>query len=178
MLGHSLPPEPRVQSKPIAIVQGAESAAIQALFRAFADRHAGSARIVGAIEEGEPGRRRSNRLHVLSDGSSVPVFQDLGSGASGCALDPTSVIEVSEAVRAGIAAGCDLVVLSKFGKMEALSGSGLVPAFAAAIEAGVPVLTSVAPKFAAEWESFASPFYIVLPAEETALDAWWRAVRE
>ena len=167
-----------MQANPIAMVQGDERAVIQRLFRAFVGRHAHNARIVGAIEEGEPGRRRSTRLYLLSDGSSLPVFQDLGSGASGCALEPASVIEIGEAVRAGIAAGCDLVVLSKFGKMEALGGSGLVPAFAAAIEAGVPVLTSVAPKFAGEWESFASPLYVSLPAVEAALEAWWSAVRK
>ena len=43
------------------------------------------------------------------------------------------------AVRRDIAAGCDLVVLSKFGKLEA-GGGGLRDAFGAAIEAGVPVL--------------------------------------
>lgn len=164
--------------KPIGMVQGAESAEIQRLFRAFADRHGGTARIAGAIEEGEPGRRRSNHLRSLSDGLSYPVFQDLGAGASGCALDPTSVVLASEAVRAGIEAGCDLVVLSKFGKMEALNGSGLIPAFIAALEAGVPVLTSVAPKFDAEWDAFASPYYVVLPAEDDALEDWWRSVRE
>lgn len=164
--------------KPIAIVQGAESAEIQRLFRAFADRHVATARIAGAIEEGEPGQgRKSNRLRSLTDGLSYPVFQDLGAGASGCSLDPASVVLASEAVRVGIAAGCDLVMLSKFGKMEALNGSGLIPAFVAAIEAGIPVLTSVAPKFAAEWDAFADPYYVALPAKEDAVEDWWQAVR-
>lgn len=163
--------------KPIAMVQGAESPEIQRLFRRFADRHAGL-RIAGAIEEGEPGRRKSNRLRSLTDGLSYPVFQDLGPGASGCALDPAGVVLASEAVRAGIARGCDLVILSKFGKIEAVNGSGLVPAFVAAIDAGVPVLTSAAPRWHDAWEAFASPLFVSLPAEEEAIEQWWRDLRD
>ena len=166
-----------MQFKPIAMVQGADSPEIQRLFSRFVDRHAGL-RIAGAIEEGEPGRRKSNRLRSLTDGLSYPVFQDLGPGASGCALDPGSVVLASEAVRAGIARGCDLVILSKFGKMEAVGGSGLVPAFVTAIEAGVPVLTSVAPKWKNAWEAFASPLFVILPAEEEAVERWWRSRRD
>jgi hypothetical protein len=166
-------------TRPIAIVQGAESAVVQGLFRDFVDRHAADVRIVGALEEGEPGKgRKSNMLRNLADGLSHPVFQDLGSGASGCSLDSTSVVLASEAVRADIARGCDLVVLSKFGKMEAESGSGLIPAFVAAIEAGVPVLTSVSPRFTEAWDRFASPFFVMLPAEVGAIDDWWAAVRQ
>ncbi len=163
--------------KSIAVVQGAESAAIQELFRRFADRHKGL-RVAGALEEGEPGRRRSNCLRSLSDGVSYAVFQDLGAGASGCALDPASVVSAGEAVRAGIARGCDLVILSKFGKMESLGGSGLVPAFVAAMEAGVPILTSAAPKWADAWAAFASPLFVTLPAEEEAIEQWWCALRD
>lgn len=164
--------------RPIAIVRGAESAAIQLLLRGFADRHAGAVRIVGAIEEGEPGRgRKSNRLRNLADGLSHPVFQDLGAGAAGCSLDSTSIVLASERVRVDIAAGCDLVVLSKFGKMEAENGSGLIPAFVAAIEAEAPILTSVSPRFDAAWEAFASPYFMTLAANAEAIEAWWAAIR-
>lgn len=170
-------PHASIPPKPIAVVRGAAGGEIQRLLRAFVDRHA-SARIAGVVEDdGTAGVRRSNRLRSLGDGADYPVFQDLGSGASGCALDGASVVLAGEAVRDGIAAGCDLVVLSKFGKMEAESGSGLVPAFIAALEAGVPVLTSVAPKYAAAWDAFASPLFDMVPAEDVALDRWWNAVR-
>jgi hypothetical protein len=79
-------------------------------------------------------------------------------------------------VRQGIAVGCDLVVLNKFGKIEA-ERSGLAPAFASAIEAGLPVLTSVSPRFAEAWDRFAAPLYVILPPDPDALDAWWRAAR-
>ena len=163
--------------KPIAIVQGGESAMVQGLFRDFVLRNA-DLRIAGAIEEpGERGGgRRDNRLRSLGDGMHYPVFQHLGAGAAGCALDPKAIVTACEAVRRDISAGCDVVVLSKFGKLEAESGSGFVAAFAGAIDADVPILTSVSPRYADAWNAFASPFFMTLPAEGDAIDDWWRAV--
>ena len=50
-------------------------------------------------------------------------------------------------------------------------------AFAAAIEAHVPVLTSVSPAFEAAWAKFAAPLFVTLPADPIKVDAWWQAVR-
>jgi hypothetical protein len=80
------------------------------------------------------------------------------------------------AVRDDIAAGCDLVVLSKFGRLEA-DGGGLRDAFAAALEAGVPVLTSVSPVYTDKWQAFATPLFTVLPPDADRVDAWWRSLR-
>jgi hypothetical protein len=165
--------------KPIAIVAGADGALVQQLLREFAERHRQSLRVVGAVESARPagaGSRRGGTIHNLADGRSYPLFQDLGPGSAGCALDPTSLVLASEAVRADIARGCDVVVLSKFGKAEAMEGSGLMPAFVAAIEAGVPLLTSVAPKHVDAWETFAAPFFATLPAEAGAIEQWWDSV--
>lgn len=166
--------------RPIAIVQGAESAAIQQLLGDFAARHAGRARIVGVLEDACSADGRAcgpGMLRSIADGRAYRLFQDLGAGASSCALDPGGVVEAGEAVRSGIAQGCDLVVLSKFGKLEAENGSGLIPAFAAAIEAGVPVLTSVSPRYAAAWSAFAEPLFLPLPADAEAIEGWWQGVR-
>jgi hypothetical protein len=165
-------------AKPIAIVQGASSTAIQELFRTFAGRV--SARVVGVVEEGcdTPARACGpGRLLSLADGCSYSLFQELGEGSVACALDPQGVVLAGEAVRRDVARGCDLVLLSKFGKLEAENRAGLISAFIAAIEAGVPVLTSVSPKYADAFAAFAAPFFTVLPAEAEAIDAWWAAVR-
>ncbi len=161
--------------KPIAVVQGADSAAIQQLIGQFVAHWQTRARIVGVIEDprNESRSRVQGRLSNLGGDGSFPIFQDLGPGSAGCALDSPSLVEAGEQVRRDIASGCDLVVLSKFGKLEAEKGSGLLPAFIEAIEAGAPILTSVAPKFMAVWDNFASPFYVVLPAELPAIEAWW-----
>jgi hypothetical protein len=50
-------------------------------------------------------------------------------------------------------------------------------AFVEAVEAQVPLLTSVSPAFQGAWERFAAPLFVTLPAEPETIDGWWRAVR-
>jgi hypothetical protein len=167
-------------AKPIAIIQGAASPVIQQLLSEFVDRWSSAARLVGVVEHARsqngsacgPGRLRS-----IADGRIYPLFQDLGPGAAGCSLDPEGAVLACEAVERDIAGGCDLVVLSKFAKMEADNRSGLMSAFIAAVEAGVPILSSVSPKFEKAWLKFAGPLSVSLPAEAAAIDDWWNAVR-
>jgi hypothetical protein len=91
-------------------------------------------------------------------------------------MEPRAVA-AAEAVRCDIAAGPDLVLLSKFGKLEA-AGDGLVCAFEAAIEACVPLLTSVSPALDEAWRKFLGRSFVVLPADLIETDAWLRyAVR-
>jgi hypothetical protein len=61
-----------------------------------------------------------------------------------CQLDEVGAVAAAVAVQRDITAGCDLVLLNKFGKLE-IAGDGLASAFRAAITAGLPVLTSVSP---------------------------------
>ena len=164
-------------TKPIAAISGADGAAIQQLLCAFVQRQPSSVKVAGVIEESVPGARRSSVIRQIADDLAHPVFQNLGAGASGCALDPAGISLASEAVLREVEAGCDLVVVSKFGKLEAVSGAGFVPVFAAAMEAGIPAITSVSPKYADAWARFAGPYFMQLPAEPEAIDAWWTSVR-
>lgn len=165
--------------KPIAIVQGAESAAVQQLLRDFVSRRQASLRIAGVIEEVSDLSGRAcgaGRLLNIVDGSGHMLFQELGKGSDACSLDPTGVVLAGEAARRDILAGCDLAVLSKFGKLEAENGSGLMGAFVAAMEVNAPILTSVSPRFASAWKAFAAPLFVTLPANAGAIDEWWEAI--
>jgi len=71
---------------------------------------------------------------------------------------------------------CDLVVLSKFGKLEAASG-GLIGAFQAAIAASKPILTSISDKHLDAWRAFA-PTAQTLPANSAALQDWWNGAQQ
>jgi glycosyltransferase involved in cell wall biosynthesis len=165
--------------KPIAVVQGASSAVIQQLFDTLVRRWRPTLHIAGVIEEGHEladwKRSDGGRLRSIADGSCYPIFQDLGAGSMACQLEGSGAAAASEAVRRDIAAGCDLVVLSKFGKLE-MGNEGLVPAFVAAMEAGVPILTSISPMFRQAWADFADPLFVVLPAEPEAVEAWLRGL--
>lgn len=162
------------RAKPIGVVQGANSAVIQQMLADFAARWKDRARIVGLVEEPQdtagcaPGYLRS-----LGDDRRYPIFQDLGPGSQACSLDTVSLVDGCERLRGQIAAGCDLVIISKFGKLEAENRSGLLAAFADAIEAGIPILTAVAPKFQQRWSEFASPLDVSIAARAEAIDAWW-----
>lgn len=160
--------------QPIAAVRGATTPQIQALFLEFAAWLGSQAKVAGVVEETPAGGEA--QLRSLPDGQVYRVFQELGSGSGACGLDAGSVVGACEAVRRQIAAGCDLVVLSKFGKLEA-DRTGLAEAFASGLTAGTPILTSVGAKYDAAWARFASPFYVLLPPELAALQAWWRRVQ-
>ena len=140
---------------------------VQVLFRTLAERWQGEARVVGAIAEdhGLPDRACSaGYLRSLADGARYPIFQDLGRGSQTCHLAGDGALVAGAAVAKDIETGCDLVILSK--------------AFAAAIEAGVPVLTSVAASQAAPWRSFAAPLFTPLDADAGEIEAWWRSVKK
>lgn len=163
----------------IAVVTGAPGPVVQGLFAALVEECRGTVRVAGVLAEGHGLEGRScsiGFMRNLADGEAFSVFQDLGPAATACHVDGAGAVAAGEAVRRTIAAGCDLVVLNKFGKLEA-GGQGLRDAFCAAIEAGVPVLTSVSPKFEREWRDFAAPFFVTLPADAAAIRAWWAGVR-
>ena len=163
--------------QPIAAIQGGSSEAIQALLSEFAEAAAARrVRVAGVVERQGLGSK-DPELCALSDNRRFQIFQDLGPNSTACSLDSAGIVTACEAVLGDVAAGCDLLVLSKFGKLEA-ERSGLAAAFAAGVEAQVPILTSVAPKFDAEWQAFASPLFEILPPQMTALEDWWRRQTE
>src|SRR5262245_54539315 len=106
----------------IAVVQGAPSGVVQELLTAFVARRQSRIRIAGVLAEGHglPDRACSaGYLRTIGRrGELYSMFQDLGSGSTACHLEVVGVLAAAERVREDISAGCDLVVLSKFGKLE------------------------------------------------------------
>ena len=163
----------------IGVVHGAPGSVVQRLFAQVVAELQGSARLAGVLSEEHrlPDRGCSaGHLRSIASGEVFPIFQDLGRGSTACHLDGGGLVAAAAAVRRDLAAGCDLVVLSKFGKLEA-EGQGLRDAFAAAIEAGLPVLTSVSPAFEAAWRNYAVPLFVMLPADADRIRTWWSTVR-
>jgi Protein of unknown function (DUF2478) len=93
-----------------------------------------------------------------------------------CHLDGVGAVAAAAAVQIDIAAGCDLILLNKFGKLE-IAGDGLASAFRAAIIAGLPLLTSVSPAHDEAWRRFVDQEFAVLPADQAAIDLWCHAVQ-
>jgi nitrogenase-associated protein len=171
---------PQPQPFLIAALQGASSAALQDLIGLFAARVAGQGVKVGGVVEtadhAPGGGGGKLAVRDLWTGAVISISQDLGPGSTACSLAPSGLAEACFAVQTAIAAGAELIILSKFGKIEAQRG-GLIDAFAASIDAGLPILTAVSPSVSDAWRRFSGPLAQVLPADLGAVEAWWSEIR-
>lgn len=162
----------------IAIIEGTDSASAQVLFADAVSRwQARGLRVAGIVEETHGVEGRTCNAGVLRDvtsGRSYSIFLTTQPVDTSCHLDARGAEGACADVLPQIAA-CDLVVLSKFGKLEA-GHEGLFGAFVAAFEAGKPILTTVSERYRANWAGFA-PDAERLEPTDAALDAWWQRVR-
>jgi hypothetical protein len=166
-------------SATIAVVQGAPGSVVDELFARFVERWSSSLRIAGILAEPHGIAERSCRagfLRSIASGKRYSLFDKAGEMAEFCNLDGRGALAASVAAAEDIASGCDLVVLSKFAKMEE-GGEGLCSAFLATIRAGIPLLTSVSPARSDTFASFPGAEFAVLSADEASIDAWLGSVR-
>jgi nucleoside-triphosphatase THEP1 len=162
----------------IAAVMGVRSATVQPLFAALvADWRAAGAAVAGVIAEPHGPESRVCTAGVLRDiitGEPYQIHLETPPQGRSCDIDAGGVEDACKAVLSRLATS-DLVVLSKFGKLET-QRMGLADAFEAAIAAGKPVLTTVSDRHADAWRALAVDG-ISLPADPGAIRAWWSAVR-
>jgi hypothetical protein len=166
-------------TKIIAVVRGAPNVEIQAILRALADKWRPDVRVAGLVAEdhGLADRHcQAGYLRNLLTGARFSIFNDLGPAVAMCHLDGIGAVAAAATVQTDIAAGCDLVLLNKFGKLE-IAGDGLASAFRAAITAGLPLLTSVSPAHNEAWRRFVDQEFAVLPPDPAAIDLWRRSVQ-
>jgi Protein of unknown function (DUF2478) len=161
----------------IGALRGAKTAEIQTLLARFVERRLREGlRVAGMIEEPAPeeacGICGSLILRDTSTSATIPITQNLGPGSTACRLDSAGLATACHAVLEAIDRGADLVVLSKFGKIEA-EGGGLIDAFRAAAETGIPCVTGVSPSFAAAFLEYAGGFSQWIEASDAELERWW-----
>lgn len=164
--------------KTIAVVRDVSSAQVQEAFRIVVERWRHSVRLAGLIaeEHGLADRACSaGFLRNIRSGERFSIFQDLGPDSTVCHLDGAGAFKAADAVRRDIAAGCDLVLLNKFGKLEA-DAKGLFNAFGAALDAHIPLLTSVSSAFEEPWKRLVRQPFAILPADPNEIDAWRQSV--
>lgn len=161
----------------IAVRQGASSANIRRCLAAVASGLAADGvRLAESIETagGAGSGGGSPMLRDPTTGAEYPITRDLGAGSTACAMDPAGLAAAGFAVRRTIADGADLVLLGKFGTLEAAGGC-LRDAFAATAIAAIPVPSSVAPALSEPRTAFAGPVpaRLALPADHDAVPEWW-----
>ncbi|PZQ18000.1 MAG: hypothetical protein DI565_04605 [Ancylobacter novellus] len=164
----------------IVALRGAAGFVVQARLAAFAKaRAAEGLRVAGCVEEfsGSEGAGCAGRaLRDVATGRRRLIGQELGSGSLACHLDAEGVTQACQDALEAIDRGCDLLILAKFGKLEA-ARSGLVDAFAAAVERHIPIVTSVAPQFADLWDVYSGGLATYAEPSRTVLESWWLGLR-
>lgn len=110
-------------------------------------------------------------LRLLPDGEAIRISQDLGPGATGCRLDTGVLQEAVAQVERIAAAGCDLMIVNKFGRHEE-TGHGFRDVIAAAMAEGIPVLVGVGSRNTAAFLAFAGGLAEHVAPDLPALDAW------
>lgn len=114
-------------------------------------------------------------LRVLPDGSRFRISQPLGRHARGCRLDGGVIAAIAAEVEARLP-GADILVVNKFGKLEA-QGRGLCPAIAMALEAGIPALVGVNEMNLPDFFAFAGGSAEVLKPDRASIGRWFRRAR-
>jgi hypothetical protein len=165
----------------IAALRGEEKPAAQETMAAFAaELAAGGARVAGVVQErlidSTTGRKRIV-LRDLASGALYPISQDLGPGSTACNLDGGELAKACGALETAAREGADLLVISKFSKVEAERG-GFSDAFRLAIARRVPILTAVSPHYLAEWRDFSGDLARFHDTNVAALRAWWRILQQ
>jgi nucleoside-triphosphatase THEP1 len=148
------------------------------LLQAFAnDLRRRGFRPAGLIQLGHrpPWDDRSVRLVSLPGEETMSLRHDVGTPTVGCRPDLDQLSAARRAVAAAIARGADLVIVNRFGRMEA-EGGGFADEIRAALAADLPVLITVPePRFTA-WTRFSQGMGVKLECARGPLEAWWRSV--
>jgi hypothetical protein len=162
----------------VATVVNARRSATELLLAAVATNvSASGARVVGLLAETPDlpeGVCGAGVLRDIVSGKKFSIKLDVVPKGTACQLDAAGVTAACSHVIDQIAAS-DLVVLSKFGKLESM-GLGLTAAFEAAIAARKPLLTSVSRLHRDAWRTFV-PDASDIAAEKAAVFTWWESCR-
>jgi nucleoside-triphosphatase THEP1 len=162
------------RSNVVAVIANHKEQDSQAILsEAAADLRRAGARVVGVLAENSDveGTCSAAFLRDLASGRRFSIQLDTAPAGTTCHLDTAGIDEACAELLPQMTLA-DVVVLSKFGKTEAM-GRGLRAAFSNAIAAGKPVLTTVSPKHVEAWLAFA-PDAAWLEPDSRSIQQWWR----
>ncbi len=104
------------------------------------------------------------------------AHHDRGHGAAECRLDTKWLADIAAGIEGAIAEGADLVIVNRFGKLEA-DGRGLIDLIQIALDADIPVLIAVPEHRFTSWIKHSGGMNVRIPCRRDALDRWWHSVR-
>lgn len=113
-------------------------------------------------------------LRDLVSGRRFAIQLDTAPIGTSCHLDASGIGEACATLLPQIAAA-DVVILSKFGKIEAVQ-QGLWEAFTSTVAKGKPLLTTVSTRYVEAWMAFA-PQAAWLEPDSRSIEQWWGDAR-
>jgi hypothetical protein len=111
-------------------------------------------------------------VSVLPTGETIPLAPKLGTPSDSSHIGPCDLGTAAARIDSLIEAGADLVIINRFGKLEA-EGTGLVDEIARALALDIPVVVAVPEHRFLEWLSFCHGMGIKLPCRDGSLRNWW-----
>jgi nucleoside-triphosphatase THEP1 len=166
------------ETSTIAVIAGRDGQDLQALMSAATARwHRAGMRLAGLLAEGHDGEGVCSAAYLrdLTTGERFSIQRDAPPAGTSCHLDASGMEKACDALLPRLTSA-DIVVLSKFGKLEAAQ-QGLWRCFSAAAHAGTPLLTTVSSRHAEALRAWA-PAARWLEPEDGAIQAWWNAIRD
>ncbi len=116
-------------------------------------------------------RRCDVLLEDLATGHRTLLFENRGAGARGCRLDVAALLEASVKIESSLEHDPALLVLNKFGKVEA-EGGGMCGLMAKALERGIPAIIGVPARNLNAWRDFAGEFSVEFSEDADQIAKW------
>jgi hypothetical protein len=110
-------------------------------------------------------------LEELTTGLRTDLFEDRGPGASGCRLDEAALAEVNGQVARSLDLAPEILILNKFGKVEA-EGRGLLDLVAMAVDRDIPVVIGVPIRNLDSWREFAGGMSVEFSSDPPEIADW------
>lgn len=172
-------PEYRVRRGPaagaVAAIVYAPGSRIQEFFANVAHRLAASGVAVAGLLQhsllADGADRCSFEMEDLGGGGRYRISQELGPGSDACSIDHAAIAAASVVLRRAISLKPDVVLVNKFGALEA-AGEGLRDEMNQVAAAGLPLLTTVSLAQVADWRRYAGEAGEELPMDLDAVLAW------
>lgn len=119
----------------------------------------------------DPKGRLPMLIQDIHTGDIYPISQALGAGSQSCSLNPAALAEASRVLRHALAEMPDLVIVNRFGNMEA-KGRGFAADMLAIMAENIPVLTAVSEQYQQQWLEFTGFAGVLLPLNRNDILQW------
>lgn len=136
-------------------------------------RDAGIA-VAGIVQHNKFIRDRTKcdmEVEELASGTVLQLSEDRGKEARGCRLDRGALSEAAALISASLENEPELVILNKFGKLEA-EGRGLRDTLSDAVQLGVPIVVGVPYRNIEQWRAFTEGLAEECPMGSSRLHEW------